>query len=124
MPDLNTTNLMPSPEDYKALEEKLQKQLADKLAVIDAEQFVPPEKPAIVDSPKKERTDSETTKPTENAHAEDGGIKDEAAKSEVYTKKFVKIFDESRKGLKISVYFFQLFSIAFCLCVNLSCVVV
>lgn len=47
LPDLNTMpGLMPSPEEYKAIEDQLKKQLENKLAAIDAEQYVPPERPA------------------------------------------------------------------------------
>jgi hypothetical protein len=41
MPDL-TVGLMPTVEEYDNLKQRIQKQLADKLAAIDAEVFVPP----------------------------------------------------------------------------------
>ena len=41
LPDISATpGLMPSPESYTLLEEQLKQQLADKLAAIDAEEFV------------------------------------------------------------------------------------
>lgn len=109
MPDLNATpGLMPSPDEYKAIEERLQKQLAEKLATIDAEQYVPPEKPAVVESAKKEESvpesapdsakpsDDATTKPQEPTPATvDVVAKEEPAAvvpvSEVENKTFKKI---------------------------------
>lgn len=50
MPDL-ASGLMPTTEEYKNLEERIQKQLADKLAAIDAEVFVPPTPPPAPAAP-------------------------------------------------------------------------
>lgn len=41
MPDTSSiSGLMPTPEEYSAIIEELKKQLADKIAAIDAEEFV------------------------------------------------------------------------------------
>lgn len=53
MPDLST-GLMPTAEEYKNLEERIQKQLAEKIAAIDAEVFVAPTPPAPVTAEKPE----------------------------------------------------------------------
>lgn len=75
MPDLNATpGLMPTPDEYKVIEERLQKQLADKLAAIEAEQYVPPEKP--VDNVKKEESAVETV--AESIPAEDANPTEQA----------------------------------------------